>query len=262
MGLGETYRVAGGEAGMKHFMAHFGPALKWPWTKLMDVPDLTDELVDTIADQSDEQSGQYSIRELERIRDKNLVGMMRALKIHDYGAGALLNAQDALMYAEPKVEQGKPLRTTDRVVPTDWVDYNGHMNDARYLQAFSESMDCLLGVIGAGEDYVAAGHSFFTVENHLRYLDEVKTGTRITVDTQVIKAEGKKLHVFQEMRRANDGALCATAEQMFVHVSLTTRAACEPVGEVLNKIATLADAHSDLDLPKGAGRFVGERHKA
>jgi carnitine 3-dehydrogenase len=37
MGLFETYRVAGGEAGMKHFMAQFGPALKWPWTKLMDV---------------------------------------------------------------------------------------------------------------------------------------------------------------------------------------------------------------------------------
>ena len=28
MGLFETYRVAGGEAGMKHFMAQFGPALK------------------------------------------------------------------------------------------------------------------------------------------------------------------------------------------------------------------------------------------
>eukprot|EP01035_Chromulina_nebulosa_P046414 gene46414-62872_t len=37
MGLFETYRVAGGEAGMKHFMAQFGPCLTWPWTKLMDV---------------------------------------------------------------------------------------------------------------------------------------------------------------------------------------------------------------------------------
>ena len=81
MGLFETYRVAGGEAGMKHFIAQFGPALKWPWTKLMDVPDLTDELVDMISDQSDAQSGMFSIRELERIRDNNLVSMMRALKM-------------------------------------------------------------------------------------------------------------------------------------------------------------------------------------
>ena len=94
MGLFETYRVAGGEAGMKHFIAQFGPALAWPWTKLMDVPDLTDELVDKIADQSDEQSGAYSIRELEQIRDKNLVGFMQVLKENNWGAGALLNEHE------------------------------------------------------------------------------------------------------------------------------------------------------------------------
>ena len=94
MGLFETYRVAGGEAGMAHFIAQFGPCLEWPWTKLMDVPELTDELVEKIASQSDEQSGAHSIRELERIRDNNLVAMMRGLKQTDWGAGRLLNEHD------------------------------------------------------------------------------------------------------------------------------------------------------------------------
>lgn len=94
MGLFETYRVAGGEDGMKHFIGQFGPALKYPWTKLMDVPELTDELVEIIASQSDEQSGAHSIRELERIRDKNLVGIMRSLKENDWGAGHLLLEYD------------------------------------------------------------------------------------------------------------------------------------------------------------------------
>ena len=49
MGLFETYRIAGGKAGMQHFLSQFGPCLQWPWTKLMDVPDLTDELVKKIA---------------------------------------------------------------------------------------------------------------------------------------------------------------------------------------------------------------------
>ena len=94
MGLFETYRVAGGEAGMAHFIAQFGPCLEWPWTKLMDVPELTDELVEKIASQSDEQSGAHSIRELERIRDDNLVAMMRGLKETNWGAGKLLNEHD------------------------------------------------------------------------------------------------------------------------------------------------------------------------
>ncbi len=64
MGLFETYRIAGGEAGMRHFMAQFGPTLKWPWSKLMDVPEFNEELVDLVAGQSDAQSGMYTIREL------------------------------------------------------------------------------------------------------------------------------------------------------------------------------------------------------
>ena len=90
MGIFETYRLAGGEAGMRHFMAQFGPCLKWPWTKLTDVPDLTDELIDTIAGQSDAQSGDRSIRELERIRDDNLVAIIQALKAKGWGAGRTL----------------------------------------------------------------------------------------------------------------------------------------------------------------------------
>jgi carnitine 3-dehydrogenase len=78
---------------MRHFMAQFGPALKWPWTKLMDVPEFNDELVDLIAEQSDEQAHGLSIRELERIRDDNLVAIMDALskqnKGKGWGAGAL-----------------------------------------------------------------------------------------------------------------------------------------------------------------------------
>jgi carnitine 3-dehydrogenase len=93
MGTFLTYRIAGGEAGMRHFMAQFGPALKWPWTKLMDVPEFNDELVDLIAEQSDEQAHGLSIRELERIRDDNLVAIMDALskqnKGKGWGAGAL-----------------------------------------------------------------------------------------------------------------------------------------------------------------------------
>jgi len=35
-----TYTLAGGDAGMRHFMSQFGPALKLPWTKLA-APELT-----------------------------------------------------------------------------------------------------------------------------------------------------------------------------------------------------------------------------
>jgi carnitine 3-dehydrogenase len=94
MGLFETYRIAGGEGGMAHFIAQFGPCLHWPWSRLTDVPELDDALSRLIAAQSDEQAAGRSIRDLERIRDGNLVGILRALKDRDWGAGRVLKAHD------------------------------------------------------------------------------------------------------------------------------------------------------------------------
>jgi carnitine 3-dehydrogenase len=90
-GLFETYRVAGGQAGMKHFLEQFGPCLEWPWTKLMDVPDLNEELIDRIVEQSDEQAAGRTVMQLENERDRNLVALLKALRDEDAAAGAFLN---------------------------------------------------------------------------------------------------------------------------------------------------------------------------
>ncbi len=90
MGLFETYRVAGGPGGFRHFIEQFGPALDWPWTKLTDTPPFTPELIDTIVEQSDAQSGDYTVRELERRRDLNLVGFLKVLEANEWGAGLTL----------------------------------------------------------------------------------------------------------------------------------------------------------------------------
>jgi carnitine 3-dehydrogenase len=110
MGLFQVYRIAGGEAGMRHFMAQFGPCLAWPWTKLTDVPEFNQELVDLIADQSDAQSSRWSIRELEAIRDDNLIAIMDALSKGNggkgWGAGEL--QKDYLARLKAATEAQKP----------------------------------------------------------------------------------------------------------------------------------------------------------
>ena len=90
MGTFLTYRIAGGMGGMRHFIEQFGPTLELPWTRLMDVPDLTDDLIDKIAAQSDDQAGDASIRELERLRDDCLISVMHGLETRNYAAGEVL----------------------------------------------------------------------------------------------------------------------------------------------------------------------------
>ncbi len=247
MGLFESYRIAGGEGGMAHFVEQFGPALAWPWTKLTDVPELTPELVKKIGDQSDAQSGLHSIRELEALRDRNLVATLRALKREGSAAGQVIADHEASLGGEDL--ERVPMIAVRRMVPSDWTDYNGHMNESRYGQVFSDAADAVLAQVGAGPDYVSSGRSFFTVSTKIDYLLETHAGETVQVVTRVLFGEGKKLKLRHEMQRASDRCVFATCEQLLLHVSLETRKSCDPERAVSDAIKALAGVHG-----QGRGR--------
>ncbi|WP_103332485.1 carnitine 3-dehydrogenase [Pseudotabrizicola formosa] len=259
MGLFETYRVAGGEAGMKHFMAQFGPCLQWPWTRLTDVPEFTEELVDLIAGQSDAQSGAYTIRELERIRDQNLTGFLRVLKERNWGAGKVLLDHDARRRAATPVPVAGdgPMETARMTVLPGWIDYNGHMTESRYLFAASETSDAFLRHIGADIAYVGTGFSYYTAETHIMHLGEAKLGDALTGTVQVLAADEKRLHLF--IRILKDGAPVATLEQMLLHVDMARGKTCAAPRAILDRLLPLAQAHAALPRPEAAGRHVGQR---
>ena len=265
MGLFETYRVAGGDAGMAYFMAQFGPCLALPWTRLTEVPELTDELVETIARQSDEQSGHFSVRELERIRDGNLVGILRALKERDWGAGALLREHDRRLSANapasgaaPPTAPEQPLRLLRVAVLPSWIDYNGHMTEHRYQQVFGDATDALLGRIGVDADYLAAGRSYYTVESHIMHLGEARLGEHLHTTTQVLAVDDKRLHLFHRIHASPDERIVASAEQMLLHVDSRQGRTCAATDAVLARLNELAAAHASLPRPAHAGRSVGQ----
>jgi carnitine 3-dehydrogenase len=78
MGTFLTYTLAGGDAGMRHFMQQFGPALELPWTKLV-APELTDALIDRVVEGTAEQQGGRSIKALERYRDECITEVLDAI---------------------------------------------------------------------------------------------------------------------------------------------------------------------------------------
>lgn len=265
MGLFETYRIAGGEAGMRHFMAQFGPALKWPWSKLMDVPEFNDELVDLVANQSDAQSGMHTIRELERIRDRNLVGFLRSLKERNWGAGKILREHDERRAAAFNADMRKGLDTGAQAAPLvmwqgqvlpGWIDYNGHMTESRYYFCNSETVDNFLRMIGAGLDYVAAGHSFYSAETHIRHLGEAKLGDHLRGELQIISADEKRFRSFVRIMKGD--ACVATVEQLCLHVDMQAGRTVAASAEVWRNLKAITEAHAGLPLPEGAGRAVGQ----
>jgi carnitine 3-dehydrogenase len=79
MGPCLTFHIGGGEGGMAHNLDQFGPALKFPWTRL-DAPELTRELRDDMVDGCVREAGDRDFAELSRQRDAGLVAIAKALK--------------------------------------------------------------------------------------------------------------------------------------------------------------------------------------
>ncbi len=263
MGTFLVYRLAGGEAGMKHFLDQFGPTLELPWTHLV-APEWTDELVDTICRQSDEQAGDTSIRDYERLRDDCLVSVMQGLRSNNYAAGEVLKRYDEVLRrrAHPNTRAAdddfsKPLRLHTARVDPAWIDFNGHLAEARYMDIFGAATGALFNYVGIDETYRNSGLSCFTVETHIMHLREVSAEQPIEVSTQILDLDDRRLHLMHVMYSAGDGSQFATCEQMFLHVNLRESRACAAREDVQARLQQIFDGHADLPRPDTAGRGVG-----
>jgi carnitine 3-dehydrogenase len=120
MGTNLIYHLAGGEAGMRHMLEQFGPALELPWTKLV-APKLNDTLIDRMVEGTQAQADGRSIAELEAMRDEYLIDVMEALERRGLSAGLTLRHHRELT-GTPTAEtftgvlgvNGEPTIVTDR----------------------------------------------------------------------------------------------------------------------------------------------------
>src|ERR1700730_17926849 len=96
------------------------------------------------------------------------------------------------------------LRTGDRVVPPEWIDYNGHMMDAYYFLAFTEATEAFLDHVGLGAAYQArTGAGIDTAESHLCFVSGVTEGAVLRYRTQLLGHDEKRMHVFHQMPSAD-----------------------------------------------------------
>ena len=82
MGTFLTFHLAGGKSGMKHMLEQFGPALKFPWTKLK-APNLSNKLIKKLIDGTKKQSKGKSVASISNIRDNYLLDLLLMRKKYE-----------------------------------------------------------------------------------------------------------------------------------------------------------------------------------
>lgn len=137
-------------------------------------------------------------------------------------------------------------------VRQEWIDYNGHMSEAFYVLVFGFATDQVMDTLGMGESYRRrTGNSLYTVEAHVRYLDQTRLGESLSVTTTLVAAREKKLHLAHEMRVGE--RLVATEELLGIHVGADQAV---PFGaDVSAEIDRYLRSH-ELHPPDWTGRVV------
>ena len=128
-----------------------------------------------------------------------------------------------------------------------WIDYNGHLRDAYYGLIVSLAIDDVMDTLGLDAAYRERTRcTLYTLEMHLHFLHEVKGDDVLDVETSVLDADEKRLHLGCRLTCASVAGPLAAADVMLLHVQQgdAPRSAAFP--------AEVAQRLRDLQLPAGA----------
>jgi len=85
-------------------------------------------------------------------------------------------------------------------VKADWIDYNGHMQDAYYGLVFSYAVDAFQDVVGFDAAYrQRTGCTIYLVEEHKYFLKEVKEGDLLEIRIVLLAVTEKLFHLHCQM---------------------------------------------------------------
>ncbi|PNZ30556.1 putative thioesterase [Staphylococcus petrasii] len=142
-------------------------------------------------------------------------------------------------------------------VKTEWVDHNGHMNDAEYNRVFSDATDDWLAYIGLDVDAIKTlNYTIFTLENHVTFLKEMKEHDAITVNVYLYDYDSKRLHTFMEMYDSNQ-QLAATYEVMLMGMDTQSERPAPFPTSIADNVTRYFEDYSLSETPKQLGHQIG-----
>lgn len=116
-----------------------------------------------------------------------------------------------------------PIAVSQGTVKDDWIDYNGHMNMAYYVQCFEETSDFLLEHMNLGYRYaIEEQKGVFVIKCEINYRKEINLNEDFIISLEDLICKGKKLTVGLKMLNVGSETI-ADYQILNLNVDLQTK---------------------------------------
>ncbi len=151
-----------------------------------------------------------------------------------------------------------PFQGYSAVVKPEWIDFNGHFNAGYYVVCFDDAIESWMDFVGLGRAHRDVhAVTTFSAQNHVTYVREVHEGAHLTVNTQLLGFDRKRIHAIQIMMNEDERYVAATCEVMSLHVSEETRRVSEMHPDAHARLEEIWKSHKELDTPPQVGQVIG-----
>jgi acyl-CoA thioester hydrolase len=138
--------------------------------------------------------------------------------------------------------------THQAVIPEDYLDEMGHMNVMWYTHLFSLGAWGLFQMVGLTRSYFEAHNTgSFALEQHFRYVKEVRVGQHVTIRSRVLGRTAKRWHTLHFMTIDELNTLAATCEVVQAHMDMTVRRMSPMPPTITTAIDRFLADHSRLE---------------
>lgn len=127
-------------------------------------------------------------------------------------------------------------------------DHVGHMNVMWYTGKFDEATWNFFALLGITPKFLRDnGRGMAAVEQKTKYLRELHAGDIVTVHTQLLELEGKKIRFIHEMINGETGEPAATTELMGLHLNTEIRKSCPFPDDILANGRRMIADHEQVE---------------
>lgn len=146
------------------------------------------------------------------------------------------------------VEEVQQLPLHYRVtIPTEYLDYNGHMNVRWYMAISNDAIPSFFKSVGMKRETLhAAGSGVFALQHHIQYLAEVRAGETVAIHTRIVGFTPKRMHFIQFMINESSKKLACIIEVLNSHIDLTIRRTSPYPRHIAERIVTILTEQEQL----------------